>query len=64
MKKQKKVKEVYLQDKVLDFTQIKSKHSELFEIMHKFNDQFLNFSVYENVRVYKYLNKNQSVLLR
>jgi hypothetical protein len=60
----KKIKQNYLQDHILDFSQIKYKHSEVFNNLNQFNNQFKEFSVYSQVPVYQYAQKDQKVLLR
>lgn len=58
------VKQIYLQDKLLDFSQIKYKHSEVFNDLNQYGNQFKDFSVYSQVPIYKYSSKDQMVFLR
>lgn len=63
-KTEKTSKELFLQDRVCEFYQIKSKHSELFQNLNQFNDQFIDLSLYKQVPVYFYLKSRQRVFLR
>ena len=54
----------FIQDMVLDFSQIKYKHSDIFENLDQFNIKFVDFSLYTQVSVYMYENKDQRVMLR
>ena len=59
MSKEKKQLNKTLQDTVLDFSQIKYKHSEVFNNVNQFNYRFKNFSVYPQVPIYQYEDKDQ-----
>ena len=55
---------VTLQDRSLDFSKVKTKHSQVFSNLEKKGNKFMNFSLYRDIPVYFHEKLNQTVYLR